>query len=208
MSARLTVALLIVSFGPVQAACINPPVASQLTDQFKANPEAFVAPNSDTRTIEAYVRDLAGTDASLAAGLVQVAERTVPRFRTAIAAGLAQAAIACETTDQSAALLIQQAVANFPDGPFQASFAAVAGDLSTAATSAAGAAAAGSAGSVTIVNPVASTARASLPGGRGAVSGLVQITSPSGVVVTNTPSNALGISSVVTTAAGSVSPTE
>jgi hypothetical protein len=208
MSARLAIGLLIVSFSPVQAACVNPPVAPQAIEQFQANPTAFVAPNSDTRTLEAYVRDLVGTDASLAASFVQVAERTTPRFRTAIAAGLAQAAIACETADQSAALLIQQAVANFPDGPFQASFAAVAGDLSTAATSAAGAAAVGSAGSVTIVNPNTATAKVSPRGSGGAVSGLVQITSPSGVVVTNTPSSGLGTSSIVTTAAGSVSPTE
>ena len=116
---------------------MKPPASDQAISQFKANPQGLVAPNSDTRTIEATTRDLAGTDASLAADLVRVAEGTTPRFQTAIAAGLAQAAIACSTVDQQAAQLIQQAVASFQDGQFQASFAAVAGDLSTAATEAA-----------------------------------------------------------------------
>src|ERR1019366_3952854 len=109
-------------------------------------------------TIEAVTRHLAGTDASLAADLVRVAEGTVPRFQTAIAAGLAQAAIACSTVDQQATQTIQQAVASFQDGQFQASFAAVAGDLSTAATAAATSFATGSAGSVVVTNPNTSPA--------------------------------------------------
>jgi hypothetical protein len=150
--------LIAVSASPVWAACLNPPASSQAITQFKSDPQALVAPNSDSRTIEAVARDLAGTDASLAADLVRVASTTVPRFQTAIAAGLAQAAIACATVDQQAALLIQQAVAGFPDGQFQSSFAAVAGDLSTAATEAATAYATSSVGSVIITNPNTSRA--------------------------------------------------
>jgi hypothetical protein len=145
--------LIAVSVSPVWAACLNPPASSQAITQFKSDPQALVAPNSDSRTIEMVTRDLAGTDASLAADLVRVASTTVPRFQTAIAAGLAQAAIACANVDQQAALLIQQAVAGFPDGQFQNSFAAVAGDLSTAATEAATAYASSSVGSVVIINP-------------------------------------------------------
>lgn len=145
--------LIAVSVSPVWAACLNPPASSQAITQFKSDPQALVAPNSDSRTIEMITRDLAGTDASLAADLVRVASTTVPRFQMAIAAGLAQAAIACANVDQQAALLIQQAVAGFPDGQFQSSFAAVAGDLSTAATEAATAYATSSVGSVVITNP-------------------------------------------------------
>ena len=118
-------------------ACIVPPASDEAIKQFKANPAAIIAQNADTRTIEATVRDLTATDASLAAEFVRLAKNTNPRFRTAIAAGLAQAAVACTTIDQQAALLIQQAVASFEDGEFQNAFAAVAGDLSTAATAAA-----------------------------------------------------------------------
>src|SRR3984893_3784387 len=146
-------ALLAVSVGQGWAACISPPLSAQSISQFKSNPQALVAPDSDTRIIEATTRDLAATDASLAADLVRLAEGTIPRFQTAIAAGLAQAAIACGTVDQQAALLIQQAVASFEDGQFQAAFAAVAGDLSTAATAAATASADGSVGSVVVTNP-------------------------------------------------------
>ena len=166
-------ALFAISVTQVSAACLKPPATAEAINQFRSNPQALVAPNADTRTIEATTRDLAGTDASLAADLIRVAEEATPRFRTAIAAGLAQAALACENVDQQAAQMIQQAVAGFQDGQFQASFAAVAGDLSTAATAAATASATSSAGSVVIVNPNTSprstTARG---GGGGAVTAL------------------------------------
>ena len=134
-------------------ACIVPPASDEAIKQFKANPAAVIAQNADTRTIEATVRDLTATNGSLAAEFVRLAKNTNPRFRTAIAAGLAQAAVACTTIDQQAALLIQQAVASFEDSEFQNVFAAVAGDLSTAATAAATASADSSVGSVTITNP-------------------------------------------------------
>jgi hypothetical protein len=191
-------ALLTVSVNQGWAGCLKPPASDQAISQFRANPQGLVAPDSDTRTIEATTRDLAGTDASLAADLIRVAEGTNPRFRTAIAAGLAQAAIACSTVDQQAAQLIQQAVASFEDGQFQAAFAAVAGDLSTAATEAATAFATSSVGSVVIVNPNSGT-RASQVGGGGGGPSLFQIAAP-GVVLatTNSPS---------TTTAAPVSPT-
>ena len=145
--------------GPVWAGCINPPMSPERVSSFRANPEGLVpSVNTDTRSVEADTRDLAGTDGTLAAELVKLAERQAPRFRTAIAAGLAQAALACSGIDPTAAQQIQEAVASFQDGQFQASFAAVAGDLSTAATEAAAASAASGAGSVVINNPNASAA--------------------------------------------------
>jgi hypothetical protein len=181
LAAQLT---LLFCLNPATAApCIVPSVDAQAIAQFKANPQALVAPDSDTRTIEASVRDLAGTDASLASDLVQLAKGTTPRFQTAIAAGLAQAAIACANVDQQAALLIQQAVASFQDGEFQNAFAAVAGDLSTAATAAATASASSSVGSVVITNPNGSGKSSTNPGGGGS-SSFFQINS-SGVATRN-----------------------
>jgi hypothetical protein len=185
------------------AGCINPPLADQAVTQFRANPKALVFPESDARTIEAMTRDLAGTDPSLATDLVKVAEGTAPRFRTAIAAGLAQAAMACSSIDQKAAQLIQQAVAGFDDGQFQASFAAVAGDLSTAATAAASASATGSAGSVTITNPNTSQPTATAFGGGGTFAP-VQITA---TALTINTTNTTGSNSSSTTAAEPVSQT-
>ena len=197
-TALVGAALLAVSVTQGWAGCLKPPASDQAISQFRANPQGLVAPNSDTRTIEATTRDLAGTDASLAADLIRVAEGTSPRFQTAIAAGLAQAAIACATVDQQAAQFIQQAVAGFQDGQFQASFAAVAGDLSTAATEAATAFATSSVGSVIVSNPNNASSRSTLtPGGGGGVSALVQISAP-GVSIPSGPS---------TTTAGPVSPT-
>jgi hypothetical protein len=179
--------LLALSLSQVSAACINPPLSTETINKFKADPQALVAPNSDTRTIEAITRDLAGTDASLAVDLIRVAKGTMPRFRTAIAAGLAQAAIACSTVDQKAAQLIQQAVASFQDGEFQASFAAVAGDLSTAATAAATDSATGSVGSVVVTNPTTSSG-SSVAFSGGGFSTPLQLTF-AGVTLNPTPVN-------------------
>ena len=198
-TALVGAALLAISVAQGWAGCMKPPASDQAISQFRANPQGLVAPNSDTRTIEATTRDLAGTDASLAADLIRVAEGTNSRFQTAIAAGLAQAAIACATVDQQAAQLIQQAVASFQDGSFQAAFAAVAGDLSTAATEAATAFATSSFGSVVVINPNGSPRSTLTPGGGGGVSALVQIAAP-GLSVTNTNGTS-------TTAAGPVSAT-
>jgi hypothetical protein len=196
--ALFAAALLALSANQGWSGCLKPPASDQAISQFRANPQGLVAPNSDTRTIEAITRDLAGTDASYAADLIRVAEGTNPRFQAAIAAGLAQAAIACATVDQQAGQAIQQAVASFQDGQFQASFAAVAGDLSTAATAAATAFAESSVGSVVIVNRNTSPGRNTNPGG-GGVSALVQITAP-GLTAANT-------NGASNTSAGSVSPT-
>ena len=197
----LSTQLVLVSAGMAWAApCIAPPASPESIAQFKSNPDAILAPNTDTRLIESRVRELAGTSASLAPDLVNLAQGTNARYRTAIAAGLAQAAVACSTVDQQAALQIQQAVAGFDNSQFQASFAAVAGDLSTAATEAAGMSATGNAGSVVIVNPNRSTRLATNPGGGGR-SAVVQITS--GTIIINATTPDAG----TTTAADPVSPT-
>ena len=187
-TALVGAALLAVSVTQGWAGCLKPPASDQAISQFRANPQGLVAPNSDTRTIEATTRDLAGTDASLAADLIRVAEGTIPRFQTAIAAGLAQAAIACATVDQQAAQLIQQAVAGFQDGQFQAAFAAVAGDLSTAATEAATAFATSSVGSVIVINPNGSPRSTVTTGGGGGVSALGQLTAGTASTTPNSSS--------------------
>jgi hypothetical protein len=170
--------------------CVAPPVSDADLNQFKSNPEALVAPSADARTIESSVRDLVGTDASLATEFVRLASTVSPHFRTAIAAGLAQAAVACETIDQEAALLIQQAVAGFDDGEFQNAFAAVAGDLSTAAAEAATNAANSGFGSVVVTNPSRSTPLNTAPGGGGS-STIFQITS-TGLASRTSTSNSTG----------------
>lgn len=192
-------AVVTLSVSPLSAACLNPPLTIDVINKFKSNPQALVTPDSDSRTIEAMTRDLAGSDPSLAVDLIAVARGTIPRFQTAIAAGLAQAAIACGNVDQNAAQLIQEAVAGFQDGQFQASFAAVAGDLSTAATAAATAYATASAGSVVVINPNKGTGITTNPGGGGggAVTALLTTTTAAAVTITDK----------ATTAANPVSPT-
>lgn len=206
MSARFIVlfALFVLGAGEVGAApCIAPPLSPAAIDQFKANPDALVAPNADTRTIEAQVRDLAGTDAGLAADLVRLARTTSPRFRTAIAAGLAQAAIACQTIDQHAGLTIQQAVASFNEEGFQDAFAAVSGDLSTAAAVAATSSANSSVGSVVVVNPNPGGRAGTNPGGGGSTA-FFSINSTGATISPTTPTTPTG----TTTSANPVSATQ
>jgi len=186
----------------VAAPCIAPPASPDAVNQFKNNPQALVAPDSDTRTVEATARDLAGTDASLAAELVRLAHGASPRFRGAIAAGLAQAAVACQTVDQQAALLIQQAAASFEDGEFQNVFAAVAGDLSTAAVAAAAESAVSAVGSVVVTNPTGSPAPTTNFGTAGGTPTFFQIAGPA-TATTNTTNST---PTTPTTTATSVTP--
>jgi hypothetical protein len=127
--------------------------------------------------IEVTTRDLVATDVSLSIDFVRVAKSATPRLQKAIAAGLAQAAIACLTKAAKSTLLIQQAVADYNDVEFQAAFAAVAGDLSTSAIGAANASAIDSVGSVIVTNPATSNGLSVPPGGGGNTTAL-QITSP------------------------------
>ena len=179
--------------GPAAAACIAPPLSPEFVNQFKSNPGQLIpGPDTDARTVEATARDLAGTDPALAQALVRIAKGAPARFKAAIAAGLAQAALACMSIDQQAALQIQQSVAAFPDAQFQALFAAVVGDLSTAATAAAESAASGSSGSVVVTNPNTSPAARILPGAGGGSTGL-----SSGVFGVTNPGNTTGLSAGV-----------
>jgi hypothetical protein len=199
LSAQMLLALLI---APVAAKpCIAPPVSDSDMTRFKSDPGAVVGPAVDARAIEASVRDFAATDASLAAEFVHLSQAVSPRLRTAIAAGLAQAAVACASTDQQAALVIQQAVAGNEDGEFQNAFAAVAGDLSTAAAEAAASSADSAVGSVTVTNINRSTSLSRVPGGGGS-STIFQISS-TGVANSTSTSNSLGTA----TAASPVSAT-
>jgi hypothetical protein len=110
---------------------MTPPLSFEAIDQFKLNPQSLIpSPSTDRRAVEASTRDLAATEPQLAPDLVHVAQTAQRSFQGAIAAGLAQAELACRGVDQ-------QAVAGFEDGQFQALFAAVVGDPSTAATDAA-----------------------------------------------------------------------
>jgi hypothetical protein len=182
---------LVLCASPAAAACITPPLSADVINQFKSNPQGLIgSADADARSVEATIRDLAGTDPTLAADLVKLAHGAKPRFQAAIAAGLAQAALACLNVDQHGALLIQQAVASFEDGSFQALFAAIVGDLSTAATAAAETAAIGSSGSVIIVNPVRNSGTRTLPGGGGGGSSATGVFAVVGASSTTT--NTLG----------------
>jgi hypothetical protein len=189
---------------PAWCACVKPPLSLEAIGHFRSNPQAFLPEASaDAHIVETATRDLAGTDAALAEGLVKIAKTATPAFQSAIAAGLAQAALACGTVDQDAAQQIQQAVANFDNVEFQALFASIAGDLTTAATSAA----VGSAGSVVITNPNRSKATASNPAGGGTASTTVINTAGTTIFSVAVPNLVAAGSASAASAATPVSPT-
>lgn len=145
-------ALLLIANDAFAAPCVTPAATAQQIADFRANPRGLLnAASSDMQAIETAVRDLVGTEPALANDVIALAQLSTPQQQTAIAAGLAQAAIACQGTDPQSAQAIQVAVASMPDGQFQAAFAAVVGDVATAAVAAASAAS--SVGSTVIVNP-------------------------------------------------------
>src|SRR4051812_47389635 len=112
-------ALGLMTASSLSAPCVTPPMSPEAIADFKAGPsKIFQRYASDVPGLENAVRDLAGTDSSLAADLVALAVDARPQQQTAIAAGLAQAALACSTIDQQAGQTIQQAVAAFNDGQF------------------------------------------------------------------------------------------
>jgi hypothetical protein len=104
MRARLVVWALCVAIAVSQVGtvCPNPPVANQSIGQFISAPRALVASDSDTQKLEETTRRLAGTNAVLAANPVRFAEGTRGRFRTAVAACIAQVAIASGNVDRQA----------------------------------------------------------------------------------------------------------
>jgi hypothetical protein len=103
MRARLVVWALCaaIAVSQVGTVCPNPPVANQSIGQFISAPRALVASDSDTQKLEETTRRLAGTNAVLAANPVRFAEGTRGRFRTAVAACIAQVAIASGNVDRA-----------------------------------------------------------------------------------------------------------
>jgi len=158
--------VLLASSSYAWSGCLTPPLSQDAMAAFKANPLSLLSdPRLDMRTLERDTRNLAAADASLANDLIQVAASTGKVQQSAIAAGLAQAALACLANDVPAAQEIQLAVAKYENGLFQATFATIAGDLDTAAIAAATSAAATGNGSTIIVNPNPSTTGTGLTGG-------------------------------------------
>src|ERR1700738_3123930 len=96
-------ASLMLAGNPAWSGCVNPPLPPEQVGQFKSDPQALISSRTtDSRTVEALTRDLAGTDASLASDLVHVAAIAKPLFQSAIAAGLAPAGGGCLTIDPPA----------------------------------------------------------------------------------------------------------
>ena len=113
------------------AVCVANASTPEMQASFRTAPERLLAlyPFGSGGLI-GEIRNLVVADPSLAARAVSLLRQASPRQKSAIAAGLAQAALACNTIDQAAALLIQQVVAS-GDIEFQTAFAIAMGDIPT-----------------------------------------------------------------------------
>lgn len=175
-ASALVISLLLASAAEADAAsCLSPATPAETIAAFNANPESLLTNAPDMRALERSVRNLAATQSTLAQALVGVAEKAKPAQQSAIAAGLAQAAMACLSVDAMASQDIQTAVAGFEDITFQSTFASIAGDLDTAAVAIAAEAAAASVGSAIVVNPQRAPTGPRVSGGGGAASPAVTI---------------------------------
>jgi hypothetical protein len=157
------VAVAALSGTPAIAAYIIFPLSFGANSNLNLNPQSSITrPSPDTRTVEASARYLAGPEPQLAPDLVHGA-LTGQRWFQGDCDGSYPGTPACLRADQPAALQIQQAIAGFDDGQFQA-------DSGSGGRSVEGgnrrsrSAATGSAESVVCINPNSSVRRTSGPG--------------------------------------------
>jgi len=123
---------------------------SQAVTNFKANPEQLLTqyPNAGVE-LTSRARDFALNDPTWLDPLVALLAKASKDQKTAIAAGLAQAARIVVRSNQPYATRIQQAIADTKDLDTVMAFAAASGDSGTAATGAGGAGSAGASGGQT-----------------------------------------------------------
>lgn len=117
-----------------------PLLSTEAVESFKADPNSLLTAYADLTdadalaAIEAEVASLARTDPTTAAELVDLAAGAIPGVQTAIAQGLAAAALELQTVDPEAAQAIQTAVAGSGLESFIVAFTAATSDTATAAT--------------------------------------------------------------------------
>lgn len=132
---------------PAHAGCLTPPAGAEELDVFKKDPGALLTRFPlGSGSMASAIRVMAASDAGVLgaiAGLVKTANKAQ---KSAIAAGLAQAALACRSQDPALALQIQEAVAGIDSPEVLAQFAAISGDTRTAATGGGGGAGGGGGG--------------------------------------------------------------
>ncbi|MGY3446656.1 hypothetical protein ACVW17_006657 [Bradyrhizobium sp. USDA 4473] len=123
---------------------------SQAVTSFKANPEQLLTqfPNAGVE-LTSRARDFAVNDPTALDPLIALLAKASKDQKTAIAAGLAQAARIVVRSNQPYATRIQQAIADTKDLDTVMAFAAASGDAGTAATGAGGAGSAGASGGQT-----------------------------------------------------------
>lgn len=122
------------------AACVANAAAPDVISGFRSNPDGLLSRHPfGSGGLTGDIRNLVVSDGSLLQSVVALIAKASPQQKSAIAAGLAQAARACVNNNPSDALAIQQAVAALGDQGFQTAFTAASGQTQTAAVGASGA---------------------------------------------------------------------
>jgi hypothetical protein len=121
------------------AACIVNAVAPEVLSGFRSNPAGLLSRYPfGSGGLAGEIRNLVASDTTLLQFVIGLVAKATDQQKSAIAAGLAQAARACVNNNTNNALLIQQAVAALGDQGFQTAFTAASGQTQTAAVGAAG----------------------------------------------------------------------
>lgn len=153
---------------------------SQAVTNFKANPEQLLTqfPNAGVE-LTSRARDFALSDPASLDPLIALLAKASKDQKTAIAAGLAQAARIVVRSNQPYATRIQQAIADTKDLDTVMAFAAASGDTGTAATGAGGAGSAGASGGQTSALGASGAGRGTLEaiGGNSVNTGIFSFTS-------------------------------
>jgi hypothetical protein len=123
------------SIQPAVAACITPPASAEELDSFKNDPGALLKRYPlASGSMTSAIRFLAASDAGVLGAIAGLVKTATDAQKSAIAAGLAQAALACRAQDPALALQIQESVAGIDNDAVNTQFATITGDTTTAAT--------------------------------------------------------------------------
>jgi hypothetical protein len=125
---------------PAHAACLTPPASADELEAFKNDPGGLLKRFPlGSGSMASAIRVLAASDGGVLGALASLVKDASDAQKSAIAAGMAQAALACRTQDPALALQIQEAIAGVDNAAVLAQFAAITGDTQTAATGGGGA---------------------------------------------------------------------
>jgi hypothetical protein len=203
----LLAAPLILTLGafPARAGCLTPPASAEELDAFKNDPGGLLKRFPlGSGSMASAIRILAASDGGVLGAITSLIKEASDVQKSAIAAGMAQAALACRTQDPALALQIQEAMAGVDNGAVLAQFAAITGDTQTAATGGGGAGGGGGGGGAGGASGEGGQTGGSNSGSTGSAAGSTATNGPSAFSVSASSASQTGATTQTFSAATSV----